>query len=105
MGRYTNWCLGGSEAALTVCSPLRRLTTDPLVLRERHGHQALLIGGVDKRALIAGKDAINRELERLTPLVEDGGYIPTVDHRVPPDVSFENYCYYLEKKKEILKLG
>jgi len=25
-----------------------------------------------------------------------------VDHRVPPDVTFENYLYYLEKKKDIL---
>jgi uroporphyrinogen decarboxylase len=41
-------------------------------------------------------------LERILPLIENGGYIPTVDHRVPPDVSFENYLYYLEKKQEIL---
>ena len=43
-------------------------------------------------------------MERLHPLVEHGGYIPCVDHRVPPDVSFENYCYYVEKKKDILKV-
>ncbi len=82
--------------------PIESAHTDPLYLREKYGHQLLLIGGVDKKALICGKDAIDREIERLAPLVEDGGYIPTVDHRVPPDVSFENYCYYLEKKKEIL---
>lgn len=82
--------------------PIESAHTDPLYLREKYGHQLLLIGGVDKKALISGKDAIDREIERLAPLVEDGGYIPTVDHRVPPDVSFENYCYYLEKKKKIL---
>ena len=95
------WLRGGINCMF----PIEAAHTDPLVLRERHGHQVLLIGGVDKRALIAGKEAIDRELERLIPLVEDGGYIPTVDHRVPPDVSFENYCYYLEKKQDILKLG
>jgi len=52
--------------------------------------------------LAKGKKAIDEELERLHPLVEKGGYIPMVDHRVPPDVSFENYLYYIEKKKEIL---
>lgn len=29
-------------------------------------------------------------------------YIPTVDHRVPPDVTLENYLYDLERKKVIL---
>ena len=84
--------------------PLEAAWTDPLLLREEHGNEILLMGGVNKKALIAGKEAIERELERLAPLVENGGYIPTVDHRVPPDVSFENYCYYQEKKKEILKI-
>ena len=52
--------------------------------------------------LIAGKEAIDRELEKLRPLVERGGYLPCVDHRVPPDVTYENYLYYLERKKAIL---
>ncbi len=25
------------------------------------------------------------------------GYIPHVDHATPPDVSFENFCYYRRK--------
>jgi uroporphyrinogen decarboxylase len=62
----------------------------------------LLLGGVNKLALIAGREAVDRELEHLRPLVERGGYLPCVDHRVPPDVSYENYLYYLEKKKAIL---
>jgi len=61
-----------------------------------------LMGGVNKLELIKGKEAIDRELERIQPLIEQGGYIPTVDHRVPADVSFENYLYYLERKKEML---
>ncbi len=35
--------------------------------------------------------------KRILPfMVERGGYIPTCDHGVPPDVSFENYMYYRE---------
>ena len=55
-------------------------------------------GCVDKRALIAGKQEIDREMERLRPLFEGGGLIPHTDHLVPPDVSWENYCYYRERK-------
>jgi uroporphyrinogen decarboxylase len=83
--------------------PIEAAHTDPWRLREEYGKDVLLLGGVNKMALIAGKDAIDRELERLRPLVERGGYLPCVDHRVPPDVTYENYLYYLEKKKAILR--
>jgi len=56
---------------------------------------------VDKTNLIEGKKSIDAELARLAPLVEDGGYIPHVDHRCPPDVSYENYLYYLRRKREM----
>jgi len=36
------------------------------------------------------------------PLIELGVFIPAVDHMLPPDVSFENYLYYLERKREVL---
>jgi uroporphyrinogen decarboxylase len=57
-----------------------------------------ILGGIDKRALAQDKAAIDRELERRLPfLVQRGGYIPTVDHHVPPDVSWENFAYYRER--------
>jgi len=76
--------------------------TNPEALRRRYGKDVLLVGGVDKRALIAGKDAIDREVPRVARLAEQGGYIPHVDHRVPADVSYENYLYYLRRKREVL---
>jgi uroporphyrinogen decarboxylase len=91
------------EAGFTCQFPLEvGAGTDPIALRERFGERVLLIGGVNKRALIAGREAIDREMERLAPLVAEGGVIPHVDHRCPPDVTFENYLYYLEAKKRIL---
>ncbi len=93
---------GWLEAGINCMFPIEAAHTDPLKLREIYGKDLLLMGGVNKIELINGKDAIDREIERILPLVENGGYIPMVDHRVPPDVSFENYRYYLEKKKSIL---
>ena len=91
------------EAGFTCQFPIEVAAgTDPLALRARFGERVLLIGGVNKRALIAGKEAIDREMERLAPLVAQGGFIPHVDHRCPPDVTFENYLYYLDAKKRIL---
>ncbi|MCC7494524.1 MAG: hypothetical protein IT204_19355 [Fimbriimonadaceae bacterium] len=74
--------------------------SDPVKLRARYGQRVLLKGGVDKNALRAGRAAIDAELERIAPVVATGGYVPTVDHRVPPDVTYEDYLYYLRAKRE-----
>jgi uroporphyrinogen decarboxylase len=55
---------------------------------------------VDKRTLAHGPAAIDAELVRLRPLIEEGGYIPHTDHSIPPDVSFDNFRYYMEKLAE-----
>lgn len=61
-----------------------------------------MMGGIDKRALAMGPDAIDREIERIRPVVDKGRYIPELDHLVPDDVSWENYCYYAEALKKLV---
>jgi len=91
------WLKGG----VNVMFPLEiRGGSDPRPIRDRYGKSVLLMGGVDKTRLIEGPAAIDAELERIAPLVEEGGYIPHVDHRCPPDVTLENYRYYLRAKRE-----
>ncbi len=74
---------------------------DPWEMRKKFGRDLLFVGGINKRALAAGKEAIDRELEARAPLIKDGGYIPLCDHRVPPDVSLADYKYYLKRLKEL----
>lgn len=74
--------------------------SDIAVLREKYGRRIRVVGGVDKTRLIAGKSEIEKEIQRLKPLVEEGGYIPTLDHFCPPDITLENFTYYLQLKRE-----
>jgi len=74
--------------------------SDPIPMRDKYGRGILLLGGVNKRALIAGKEAIRAEVKRIEPYVKEGGWVPHVDHRVPADVTLENYLYYLKLKRE-----
>lgn len=62
-----------------------------------------LIGGFNKLAIADGKEAIDKEFERLMPVIRQGGYIPGADHQVAPSTSLENYRYYLECLKEAMK--
>ena len=56
-----------------------------------------LLGGIDKRALAAGPDAIDRELERIRPALAKERYIPDLDHLVPDDVSWDNFCHFARR--------
>jgi len=71
-------------------------------VRKEYGRDLRLWFGIDKRTLAQGPLAIDAELARVRPLVEDGGYVPGLDHSMPPDVPFANYCYYMERLKTIL---
>lgn len=79
-----------------------RAGSDPVELRKKYGERVLLLGGVDKMKLMGTKSEIDRELLRLEPLVDQGGFIPHVDHRCPPDVPYDNYLHYLRTKKKML---
>jgi uroporphyrinogen decarboxylase len=69
----------------------------------RKAHPTLaLMGGIDKRALALGPEAIDAELARVRPAVEAGCYIPALDHLVPDDVPWENYCYYARALGELI---
>ncbi len=43
-------------------------------------------------------------MSKVPFLLETGGYFPTIDHWVPPDVTFENYCYYINLIREVAGL-
>lgn len=76
---------------------------DVVAVREAYPKLQML-GGIDKRALAQGRAAVDAELERrVTPIVRKGGYIPYVDHLVPPDVSWENFVYYRAKLNSIVE--
>ena len=78
---------------------------DPYVYRQQYGRDLLLMGAVSKRVLASSQSAIHVEVLRLAPLVEEGGFIPMPDHRVPPDVPFENYLYYCRLIREVWGRG
>lgn len=72
----------------------------PGELLKEYGKDLRIMGGFDKTKMIAGPKAIKEYMNSLIPLVERGGYLPFCDHRCPPDVSWENYMFYLELKEK-----
>ncbi|MEE8398421.1 MAG: uroporphyrinogen decarboxylase family protein [Desulfobacterales bacterium] len=79
---------------------------DAVALRKTYGKDLILGGAIDKRALAKDRAAIKEEVYSKVPfLLESGGYFPTTDHAVPPDVSLDNYQYYINTMREVAGMG
>lgn len=79
---------------------------DIVEVRKQYGKQFAIWGGIDKRALAGTKKDIEREVYRkIPPMLETGGYFPGLDHETPPDVPFENFCYYREMVRKVCEKG
>lgn len=68
--------------------------------REKYGKKLRGMGGVRKHAMAEDKAAVDREVERMKPLVELGGYIPCPDHSLPQGCKWELVQYYVERMFE-----
>lgn len=62
-----------------------------------------IMGGMDKTKLALGREAIDGELQKVSFMLQRGGYVPHVDHMVPPDASWENFRYYREKLNQMIR--
>ncbi|MCL2420475.1 MAG: hypothetical protein FWD03_01335 [Defluviitaleaceae bacterium] len=59
-----------------------------------------LLGGIDKRKLTFGYKEIDQELERIAEMFTISGYIPALDHLPHPEISFDNFTYFIKRLKE-----
>ncbi len=65
--------------------------------RKQYGRTVRGVGGVDKTIFARDAAAVDAEIERLKPLVELGGFIPCIDHRIAPDAQWDNVRYYCDR--------
>ena len=91
------------EAGVNVIFPIEIGTWggDARAYRKRFGREYRIIGNFDKFALEKGPTEIDTEINRLMPLIQEGGFIMLPDHYITPDTSLDNYQYYLEKIRSI----
>ncbi len=83
------------ESGWNVCDPIEVAAGNDInAFRDEFGRSMAYRGGVDKRALAAGGEILREEMDRIEPVVGDGGFIPGCDHGVPADVSWGNFIEY-----------
>ena len=84
------------EAGINCASPMEVAAGNDIVAyRRRYGRRIAYRGGIDKRAIAAGGAVMEAEVRRVVPpLLEAGGFIPSCDHGVPPDISWPAFIEY-----------
>ena len=88
---------------MDVMSPFEVASGCDVVTVGRQYPDLVISGGIDKRELAKGRDAIDRMVERILPAMRArGGYIPTCDHGVPAEVKYEDYLHY---RRRCIELG
>jgi len=91
------------DAGINILYPFEvQCGMDVNAVRREFGRDLRLWCGIDKRALAIGPEAIDAELRRVQPLVAEGGYIPGLDHSMPPDISYPNFQYFMERLWELV---
>ena len=75
--------------------PLERQAGVDGMLMRKEFPKLRMIGHYNKMVMTQGEAAMRAEFERLRPLMETGGFIPSVDHQTPPGVNLDQYRIYL----------
>ncbi|MQY58911.1 MAG: hypothetical protein GH144_04795 [Clostridia bacterium] len=84
------------DAGFNCCEPMEVAAGNDVVdYRKTYGKKMAYRGGVDKRAIAKGGKIMEEEVRRVVlPLLKEGGFIPSCDHGVPPDISWPNFIEY-----------
>jgi len=92
------------ECGLDAMGPFEVAAGQDVVAKGQQYPRLVIHGGLDKRLITEGAElaVLDRELERILPAMRQrSGYLPTLDHGVPPDVPLRNYVHMREKMLEL----
>jgi uroporphyrinogen decarboxylase len=90
------------EAGVDVAWPIEiAALNDPIAYRKQYGSAIAFFGGIDKREIRGYEQTYAEIMGKVPRLLEQGGYIPSIDHAVPPDMPVRSYFYMVELIKAI----
>jgi len=74
---------------------------DLLEVRRRFPRLGIM-GGLNKAAVAHGRAAIDEELKKVPALLQQGLFLPSLDHGVAPDTSWDNYRYFYDRLRDLI---
>lgn len=92
------------DAGVNVMHPMEVAAGMDIVdIRKTYGTRLGFYGGIDKHVLRRSQDEITVELEyKIPPMVQTGGCVLALDHRITNGTPLTNYRFYIQKAWEIM---
>lgn len=90
------------EVGINIIYPFEQQANNDLIEIRKKYPDLRIWGGINKNEISKSKKHIDKELEKISWLIKQGGYIPFCDHSIPPNVSWENWTYYRNKLNNII---
>ena len=92
------------ESGINLVLPFEVAAGSDIVEYRKQYPTLCMNGGIDKREIAKGPEAIDRELDRIDSMFKGPGYWASVDHLIHPEISWENFKYFVtEMRKRIEK--
>lgn len=89
------------EAGINTIMPFEVIAGNDINTYRAKYPDLVMMGGIDKLEIAKGKEAIDRELERIRPMFKKGGYMPALDHLIHPDISWPDFQYFVKRLIEV----
>ncbi len=91
------------ESGITGLYPMEAAAGMDVVEVRKQFPDLVMLGGIDKHKIAQGKESIDQELNYKIPfMLEQGGYIPLIDHFTYPEISWENFEYYRTRMHQMI---
>jgi len=90
------------ESGINFIYPFEVAAGSDIVSYRRRYPTLGIMGGIDKQEIAKGPEAIDHELARISGMFKNKGYIPALDHLIHPEISWENFKYFVLELKCIL---
>ncbi len=90
------------ESGINMVFPFEVAAGSDIVEYRKQYPNLCIMGGIDKREIAKGREAIDKELDRIGHMFKQSGYIAALDHLVHPEISWEDFKYFVYRLKEII---
>lgn len=93
------------DAGINCIHPMEPASNMDIVeIRKMFGDRLAFYGGIDKHVIRRSQDEIVNELDyKIPPMIESGGCVLALDHRIPNGTPLENYRFYIKKMREMIE--
>ncbi|MBN2296657.1 MAG: hypothetical protein JXM70_29785 [Pirellulales bacterium] len=94
------------DCGLQVMQPLQvRAGLDVVELRAKYAPRLAFWGNIHAEAMAGPIEPLGESIRRKVAGALNGGYIFASDHSIPPDVSFQQYCWIIEEARKAASGG